>query len=68
MKYCEHHPEVKVGLKCLLIYKLNQKAGGHVLMTKFSKSKKIGPPISYFGLSDFDSFRAKPRKKLNSNI
>jgi hypothetical protein len=40
MKHHEHHPEVKFGLKCLLICKLNQKAGGHVLMTKISKSEK----------------------------
>jgi hypothetical protein len=40
MKHREHHPEVKFGLKCLLICKLNQKAVGHVLMTKFGKSKK----------------------------
>jgi hypothetical protein len=28
MKHHEHHPEVKFGLKYLLILKLNQKAGG----------------------------------------
>jgi hypothetical protein len=43
MKYREHRLEVKFGLKYLLIRKLNQKARGHVLMTKFGKSEKTRP-------------------------
>jgi hypothetical protein len=42
MKHRDHRPEVKFGLRCLLIRKLNQKAGGHVLIIKFGMSEKIG--------------------------
>jgi hypothetical protein len=37
-------------------------------MTKFGKFEKPNYPVSYFGLSGFSSFRAKPRKELNSKI
>jgi hypothetical protein len=30
--------------------------------------KKLDYPVCYSGTSNFDSFRAKPRKKLNSKI
>jgi hypothetical protein len=53
MKHREHRPEVKFGLQCLLIRKLNQKTGGHVLMTKFGKSEKIGPFDSLFRIVRF---------------
>jgi hypothetical protein len=64
----EHRHEVKFGLKYLLISKLNQKARGYMLMTKVDKSYKLDYPISHFKLSDFNSFRAKPRMKLNLKI
>jgi hypothetical protein len=37
-------------------------------MTKFDESKKLDCPVYYFRLSDFGSFRIKPRNELNSNI
>jgi hypothetical protein len=40
MKHGEHRPKVKFGLIYLLIHKLNQKPGGHVLMIKFGKFEK----------------------------
>jgi hypothetical protein len=37
------------------------KGRGHVLMTKFGMAEKTGLPVCQTGVSDFDSFRAKPR-------
>jgi hypothetical protein len=61
MKHHEHRPKVKFGLKCLLICKLNQKAGGHMLMTKFHKVGKTK-------LSSFGSFRTGIRQEPNLKI
>jgi hypothetical protein len=56
MKHHKHHSEVKFGLKCLLIRKLNEKVGGHVLMTKFDKAGKPDYPVCQPGVSNFGGF------------
>jgi hypothetical protein len=42
MEHHGHHPQVKFGLKCLLMCKINEKVGVHLLVTKFCKSEKAG--------------------------
>jgi hypothetical protein len=63
MKYREHRPEVKFGLRCLLIRKHNQKAGGHVLMTKFGKSGKTGQFGLLFRNIRFWQFQSKAKEE-----
>jgi hypothetical protein len=62
MKHHEHRPKIKFGLKCLLICKLNQNAGGHVLMTKFGKSGKTGPSGFLFWTIWFWQFQSKAKE------
>jgi hypothetical protein len=62
MKHHEHHPKVKFGLKFLLICKLNKRAGGHVLMTKFDKSKETGPSGFLLRTMRFRQFQGKTKE------
>jgi hypothetical protein len=63
MKHREHSSKVKFGLKCLLIRKLNQKAGGHMLMTEFGKSRKTGPSDFPFWAVRFQQFHRKAKEE-----
>jgi hypothetical protein len=42
MKHDEQHPEVKFGQKMPINMQAGLKGTGHVLITKFSKARKIG--------------------------
>jgi hypothetical protein len=63
MKYREHRPEDKFGLKCLLMRMLNQKAGGYVLMTKFGKSGKTTLSCLLFRNIWFWQFQSKAKEE-----
>jgi hypothetical protein len=70
MKYHEHRPEVKFGLKYLLICKFNKRQG-HVLMTKFSKSGKTGLsglPLQNIWIWQFQSKTEEGAKLVDLNI
>jgi hypothetical protein len=62
MKHHEHHRKVKFGLKFLLIRKLNKRAGGHVLMTKFDKSEETGPSGFLLRTMRFWQFQGKTKE------